>query len=923
MCALFSLSKSNVIRQQCCSFGRMRGFFVPVSQRNLSTATIQCKEQPNKHEGIISKLKKIFRKTGIQFQDAESGSALHPKLKKQKNENRISRKMSNHQILNNNFLAKYYHSHLKYMRLDKIIANYKLESATLHRTNSLLSLGSIRGIMGLASYNSKPPIREPHIPEQREKKEDKKEKEKKKPVIRVDEKATLDLDKNLNLGGLEGNNHRYKWGIKLAEDSSAEKTPEPLPRYVTKNIWGVKVTKLVSETDNVFQTKEAVQNQDSVQIAEAKTMKKIKTEEVPNRFEVSNESKNPESSGNVKDLGTKKQETGVLIEKYNILTAENRTDSKTSLEVPNFESLKDNLYVPTTNADENILNENQQKSLDVKLSAPVQDSAEGVKLSAPLESVAEAEFNIPKDLPFDGEIFAWKEAVEKSKPSIAEIVKSAEPEIVHYDLDNIFIRPEAPEPKLDVQAVSSIDHAYENEENQEASSYKGIKSLRESKSVGYTSKKKIHTGGYQHFSSQRGDTDSLSFRKDVVGKAILFSGLESTNSFIKDRKKQEENLLEPFLIKGLLSVGGISAEFKSEDKLKEASNQIEAAIEMKNPLLPTKAVTLTRIHSDMSYYDAEIAREVDEIYGREIDIALSSPNAIGENIMDAHLPTEIMISVVPSSENKEGGIDWMPLLCTSNSDDNPGSYSSHNFFGSGSSDGSSGSRGRKKRGYFLNSQDDDDELVDKYLFEGDYVRVRGDPYPYSREHFNKWRVPRHNSPPPNVLMENPRKNLENQYNNDFVIDEKLRGYDQYSSYEETEINEEEIVSTDGEMETEKARQYYNWSKKMAGEREGYEEEIDSDREMTNQTGIVSDNERVEAKMAKNSGNLQSRSLELAENSYINRNTELMKTNEVEDNGVVEISRNTSSLDANLTDSEISKTASGPQKKIPTIQTDRK
>lgn len=789
------------------------------------------------------------------------------------------------------------------MRLDKIIADYKLGPSTLHRTNSLLSLGSIRGIMGLAPYNSKPPIREPHMPEQREKKEDKKEKKKKKPVIRVDEKTTLDLGKNINLLGLEEDNYRYKWGIKLADDSSAEKTPEPLPRYVTKQIWGVKVTNLVSETDNVFQTNEAVQKRDAVQIAEAKTDKEIKMEKVPNTSEVSDESKSPKSSGDAKDLGTKKQETGVLIEESKILTSETKTDSNTILEVSNLESLKDNSSVPATNEDENFLNKNQQKSLDIKLSAPVEDAAE-------------AEFNVPKDLPFDGEIFAWKEAVERSTPPIAEIVKLAESETVHHDLDNIFIRPEAPEPKLDVQAVRSVNHGSENEENRETSGYKGIKSSRESKFVGYTSKKKIHTDGYQHFTSQRADTDSLSFRKHLVSKAILFSGLESTNSIIKDGKKHEGSLFDPFFIKGPLSVKDMSVESKSENKFEEASNQIEASTGMERPLLPTKSVTLTRINSDMSRYDAELAKEVDEIYGREVEIALSSTDEIGENIMDAPLPTEITISVVPSSKCKEDGVDWIPLLCTSNSENNSGSYSKNNFFGSGSSDGSSGSRGRKKTGYFLNSQDDYEEVVNKYLVEGDYIRVRGDPYPYSREHFNKWRVSRPNSPSPNVLMENPRKTIEHQYNNALVDDDQLRGYDQYSSYEEAEMNEEEMVSPDAETEAEKSRQYYNWSRKMASEREDFKEEMDRDVRNPNYTKMVSDKDMFETKVADNSENLQPRSLALAENSYINRNTELMKTEEVEENLVAEMSDNTSSVDANLRDSEISKTASEREKQSP-------
>lgn len=48
----------------------------------------------------------------------------------------------------------------------------------------------------------------------------------------------------------------------------------------------------------------------------------------------------------------------------------------------------------------------------------------------------------------------------------------------------------------------------------------------------------------------------------------------------------------------------------------------------------------------------------------------------------------------------------------------------------------------EKRQYTSSTNDDTDEMTTAYTIEGDTVKVDGDPYPYSKEHFEKWRLPK-------------------------------------------------------------------------------------------------------------------------------------------------------------------------------------
>ena len=664
------------------------------------------------------------------------------KFKKLRNEIRILRKSTSHKYLNNNVLVNYYYSYLKYIRLDKIIADYKLRADIIGRTNSLLSLDSLRGVMELAPYNSKPPIREPNMPEQRGKKDDKKEKKKKKPVIRVDEKINQDLETDDTVWRLENDHYRYKWGIKLSDDSPAEITLEDVPQYVTKRRWGVNVPQFLPETKDILLTKE--------------------------------ESEKPESLEKIADPSSQTKEPEVLEGESNILS---------------LKSVKET----AKNENKDVVNKIQDESL--KSSSCGEDTGE--------------DYNIPKELPVDGEIIAWKEVVERSKPPIDE---EAETETVTNELDKIFIRPEPPEPKLDVQAVKSIDHVskeeveQKNEEKEENMKQKGIQALDHKKwtllkpkSDVYISKKKIHFDSHSRVPPRRSDTVSLTSEKALtkkINKIVGSSNFENTNPIIKKFNDIKRYLLQAFFNKDTLAEADISAPEESSEKLEKVSNRIEALTPMTKPLLTSNAQTLTKINSEnMSYNDVELDKKPHVISDREMENTIPSTDDIEDN--KNILPTKNLVSEQPCSNKKTKGVDWIPLLCTNNLE--------NNLFRKGSSETSHPKT-------ILSSIDDYADAVGGHIVKED-IRVPNDPH---------------------QLTENPRKTAENQYNDVFDSDENFRNYDRYFSYP---TKEEKTVSGGGEIEAGNLRKFYDWSIKMAMERERLAEEMKRDKKNTKMARI--------------------------------------------------------------------------------------
>ncbi|XP_043479042.1 uncharacterized protein LOC122509235 [Leptopilina heterotoma] len=692
-----------MIRRQYNSALRIKGILFPISQRTLSTANVRYVEQKNIYSGILSKIKKIFHQPEIRFREVELLPICCSKHKKHsRTKNRPLRKILANYSMENNLLRNNNNnnSYLKYIRIDKLLSEYMLAQSMRKKKMGLVSLGPVRGIMGLASYTSKPPITEPNMPPQQEKSEEKK---RKKPVIKADGKTTQELENDLL--GLEPENYRYQWGVKLIETPVQEASTETstqeavTSKYILQNSWGVKVKKILDNDELKTGIKEGKDFNHEIskvvanEIVEPKELPEIKAELIKNITEP----ENLKVEDNIEKISAEE-----LFESK-ILQAKDK-ENETEAEVPKNECVN-----------------NDQTKLNSSLPAPE-------------DTTSDSDYNVPKGLPQNAEIIAWQDLVDRSKPPVDEALEAKEGTV-----GPMFIPPEPPAPKLDVEAVKPI--------KEEKFDFRAIH--RKSPSTDYASTKRIHTDSHLAVSTTVDSENPV--------KSYLVLNSEKTTTV-------KENLVDPFMItknaEGLM---------KTKENLKKMSST------RMGPRLPTKVLTLTRINTDdMSYYNALDAKKVEETYGRMVEIELSSPSEISKNILDAPLPTEITISMKPSSEKRVDTMSW--IKCARSSSTSSSAFnSSGNFFGS-SSNGSSGSSGRKKSTYLASSDtskgtdrkpavkstedEESDDEVENYAPEGNYVRVPGDPYPYSREHFYKWRVSRNSDYPINSLANSSRKHTD-------------------------------------------------------------------------------------------------------------------------------------------------------------------
>ena len=861
----------------------------------------------------------------IGFQDVELSSTFRPKLKKQKHENRTSRRMSSHMNLYSDFIPNYY-SFLKNIRLQKILGEHKAGSGMLNRRKTVVSLVPIRGIMGLAPYNSKPPIREPNMPKPRDKKNEKDEKKKKKPVIHVDEKSAAELEMNNNLWNIEDEHYRYKWGVKLGEEPSVAETfgKEPIsPQYVTKQSWGVNMTKLVTNIDEIIKAEEV------------STEKSFKAEDIfKHSAQTAQESKNSEISDEKENFSLQRNKTKLPEKETGVLMSKKESDSTFTHVKPSSETPDVNL-AQTTKRDEDMKNKSQEQILGINQTSTSEE-----------ESTVDSDYNIPGEISFNEEIAAWQNVAEKSK---IPVVDANENITGHPDFEDVFIRPEPPEPKLDVEKVKSIDPISENKEKPlETLEYKVTRAIdfkNESKSIDHALSKKIHTDSRLFIApTSKSSTDSIIFtEKNCADITLMFPDLNAAThtSISKDEDNRfitQKPIFEP-------------------ENLVETSNKTELLEhKMTHALLPTKVLTPTKVnYDDMSCYNAQMAKEIDKIYGRELEISLSSPDGIAENVLDAPLPTKIEISVIPRSKKKEDGVDWIPLLCSSNSEDTSDFYS-RNIFDGGFSDDSSGYRGpktketliqsndseEKDQESFLKTQDNDkDDESEDYVVEGDYIRVPGDPYPYSREHFNTWRIPRSPEIPFKQNADDQPKVDPSQHQDSFASNERLNmGYDKYAFHESAD--DHKLASAEANMEEEMTEQtskeyYFDEKSKMTRETEALEKEVVNEAEAFDEENKTRDVKMLEeTKVEMNPEIYESvrpGGIELSGNAELNEKTDLAKYSEISKNIEVaknaepdrlklnageKMNENTSSIATDLKplDSELTKSAYGKQAKNP-------
>ncbi|XP_014483302.1 PREDICTED: uncharacterized protein LOC106748898 [Dinoponera quadriceps] len=528
------------------------------------------------------------------------------------------------------------------------------------------------------------------MPEKREKKDEKekrRKKEKKEPVIRT-ERESVDSSENRaamadNPTGDPDAPFRYEWGVKLAEEEPAgdkDNSAEKGQRYVTKRLWGVNLTQPKPDVGGAESPGGAAHRNASQTVESGDTAAKVEeTEEAWKALSTPNEDRSPASS----DLVKSQRET-------------TEASSPTRFQV-------------------------------------LRRIMEAVP-SASRETTGD-DCNAPEEAATDVEIAAWRSLADKSKPAIQAILSAMRPEM----LERVSIRPEAPRPKLDVRVVRSVEDISEDDKDQQSAGCKlssiGLKHVEIPNMDNYSPSKKLHTA-----SAHRALWDSNGVALSVNStSAEEIAGMKkpkitltfSTNS--EDSKEEEINDDHRQDGQRICSSrqNGRQSDWKSleEEKLSDSdtSNSSEK-VEATPSLAESQAASTNDFTESFAVADKEIETSTKQPQGadrpareEESRVEEVRGETQGRSSEDSHV----------SRDRAERGYDKdAPDVATT--DDGP--RKSHE---AGESRFAS-AKNLLPDSNAENPSDDDDE---QYVTDGDYVRVYGDPYPYSKENLDKWRMP--------------------------------------------------------------------------------------------------------------------------------------------------------------------------------------
>lgn len=275
----------------------------------------------------------------------------------------------------------------------------------------------VRTIVSCAPRSTKPPIREPNMPEKRDKKDEKKDKKKKKPVIRMEggvsgncgNEATPDATCNLH----DNMDVNFQWGTSLAEEVDTSRQLESKQNLNNRLHQMVNVNSFVGDS-----------NYSSDQVSSTYDVNAIHT------------MRNLQLTMNSAKDTDKKNEAAVEL-------SSGKSDKSSGTNVSN--------ELP-------------------KEAAGIESVKKILKMSPIVmkETNVDEDYNIPSNANFDVEINAWKDLVLKSKvpldPSREDFIDPENPRRT----ETLSIRPEPPEPKLDVQAIpTTSDETTAEEEDPE------------------------------------------------------------------------------------------------------------------------------------------------------------------------------------------------------------------------------------------------------------------------------------------------------------------------------------------------------------------------------------------------------------------------------------------------------------------------
>ncbi|XP_070167036.1 LOW QUALITY PROTEIN: dentin sialophosphoprotein-like [Polyergus mexicanus] len=593
-----------------------------------------------------------------------------------------------------------------------------LESCALNRNIGV----SKRAIADFAPRNSKPPVGEPNMPEKREKQD---RKEKKKPIIRTDgefadsSENRAEMVAGDNPKGDPGTAFRYEWGVKLVEEPAAEASDndnlaEKSQRYVTKRFWGV----------NLKQPKPDVEDAPSP----ASEDPGRNAEEHRNTFSIS------------KSSDTIANETrSNVFSPLNILTKESDASSLkgTTAEYLSTPSYRANITSPSNKAATS-----QQEKTDA-------DSSEALRkimktsLNELKETVAiDDEYNVPEGTTLDTEITAWKNLAMKSKTVLHKEVYMLPDNVENMDM--VSIRPEAPQPKLDVQVVKSSEDTLEDQKvDRSNSGYKAAKSMEmkhfgsPQKPDGYVSGKRLHTASMRIPYAHRhvSNIATLSNNSALVDKIMQMRCSRLTSAFSTNSDSSKE------VIKTLNQQNKEETDSKSWNK-EGKSNDSNASnlLSIKRPFLSSlKSRTFSSSNKKSPDTD-NFAENV--IANKETETSLNQSQTASHYKKNIRLSSES----APKDETRfkdEDVQDEIEHYDSRNKDatyidfDTP-STDSDRIESSNAKLSEEDSKPTKESDKNVNWDSNVEDVENEYIDDGDYVRLPGDRYPYNKENLDKW-----------------------------------------------------------------------------------------------------------------------------------------------------------------------------------------
>lgn len=474
----------------------------------------------------------------------------------------------------------------------------------------------IRTIINCTPRNTKPPIREPNMPVKQDKKEEKKEKKKKKPVIRmeggvtgtVQNEATVEskLHDNLDVAN-------FQWGVKAVEEAGQpqqspqqqppQQSTSPQPQSQPQSQQQEQPTTACYAVNQSTTTAAATATTASTQVNAVRALKNWQA--TLSAAQKGDEAGKDPPGG--KSGGQQAKKEGEEKKKEDATTSTTSTTLETLKKM-----LKSNALKETSMVDE--------------------------------------EYNIPSNANFEAEINAWKDLVQKSKVPLDPSKEDFTGRENDGRMEMLSIRPEPPEPKLDVQAVPTTDHSASKEEEDEGEGgrdAKGLDGKRAGPSPNDAQKldaKKLHTGPFFPSAGRGGyaidrkcrdlwildsfngvrvstldystnaETDWGSFKKEEEADEMKVKGMR--DNFSKDRGEGIESAEN--------GASGVEA------RQQEQQNQQQQSQQCQNQEQEQKMGNFgSEQQSDMSFrqkeVDADFGDSLNTIAEKDIEMSLNNP----------------------------------------------------------------------------------------------------------------------------------------------------------------------------------------------------------------------------------------------------------------------------------------------------------